>query len=199
MGINGASLVAQVVKKICLQWGRPGFDPRVGKIPWRSEWLSTPVFLPEKFPGHRSLVGYSPWSLKESDMTERLTLGAKWLLCLWWVNIITEVFHFPAVGSPGSGLVKNNTTALNYNYFTDNGSLGQRSPTFLAPGTGFVEDSFPQTGGGEKASEWFRHITFTVHSISIIITSALPQIISYQILEVGDPNTRELLFTRLYS
>ena len=38
-----ASLVAQLVK-ICLQGGRPEFDPWVGKIPWRKERLPTPVF-----------------------------------------------------------------------------------------------------------------------------------------------------------
>ena len=31
----------------------------------------TPVFLPEKSHGQRSLVGYSPWGRKELDMTER--------------------------------------------------------------------------------------------------------------------------------
>ena len=31
---------------MCLQFGRPGFDPWVRKIPWRREWLPTPVFLP---------------------------------------------------------------------------------------------------------------------------------------------------------
>ncbi|KAB0341322.1 hypothetical protein FD754_018248 [Muntiacus muntjak] len=35
-------------KSICLQCGRPGFDPRVGKIPWRRKWQPTPVFLPGK-------------------------------------------------------------------------------------------------------------------------------------------------------
>ena len=50
-------------------------DPWVGKIPWRREWLPTPVLLPGKFNGQRSLVGYSPWGLKESDMTDRLTLS----------------------------------------------------------------------------------------------------------------------------
>ena len=45
---------------ICLQWRRPGFDPPVGKIPWRREWLPTPVFLPGDSHGQRSLVGYSP-------------------------------------------------------------------------------------------------------------------------------------------
>ena len=32
--------------RICLQCGKPGFDPWVGKIPWRREWQPTPVFLP---------------------------------------------------------------------------------------------------------------------------------------------------------
>ena len=50
------------------------FDPWVGKIPWRREWQPTPVFLPGEFHGQRSLEGYSPWGLKESDMTEQLTL-----------------------------------------------------------------------------------------------------------------------------
>ena len=38
-----ALLVAQLVKN-CLQCGRPGFDPWVGKSPWRRERLPTPVF-----------------------------------------------------------------------------------------------------------------------------------------------------------
>ena len=40
-----ASLVSQSVKNR-LQCGRPGFDPRVGKLPWRRAWQLTPVFLP---------------------------------------------------------------------------------------------------------------------------------------------------------
>ena len=32
----------------------------VGKIPWRREWQTSPVFLPGKFYGRRSLVGYDP-------------------------------------------------------------------------------------------------------------------------------------------
>ena len=52
----------------------PGFDPWVGKIPWRRKWQPTPVLLPEKSHGWRSLVGYSPWGRKESDTTERFHL-----------------------------------------------------------------------------------------------------------------------------
>ena len=58
---------------ICLQRGRPRFDPRVEKIPWRRGWLPTPVILPGELHGQRSLVGYSPWSCKELDVTEGLT------------------------------------------------------------------------------------------------------------------------------
>ena len=57
---------------VCLQWGRPGFDPWVGKISWRRKWQPTPVLLPGKFHGRRNLVGYSPWGRSESDTTERL-------------------------------------------------------------------------------------------------------------------------------
>ena len=60
--------------EVCLQCGRPGFDPWVRKIPWRRKWQPTPVFLPGESHGRRSLVGYSPRGRKESDTTERLHL-----------------------------------------------------------------------------------------------------------------------------
>ena len=63
---------SSVGKKICLQCGRSGFDPWVGKILWRRQWHPTPVLLPGKSHGRRSLVGYSPWGPKESNMTEQL-------------------------------------------------------------------------------------------------------------------------------
>ena len=50
------------------------FNPWVGKIPWRSKWLPSPVFLMGKFQGQRKLVGYSPWGCKELDMTEPLNI-----------------------------------------------------------------------------------------------------------------------------
>ena len=42
--------------------------------PLRKAWQPTPVFLPGKFHGQKSLAGYSPWCHKESDMTEQLSL-----------------------------------------------------------------------------------------------------------------------------
>ena len=53
------------------------FNTRVGKIPWRRKWQPTPVFLPEKSHGQRSLAGYSPWSCKKSDVTEHACVSTK--------------------------------------------------------------------------------------------------------------------------
>ena len=42
------------------------------KFPWRRQWQPTPVLLPGKSHGWRSLVGCSPWGHEESDTTEWL-------------------------------------------------------------------------------------------------------------------------------
>ena len=54
----------------CRRPKRHGFNVWVGKITWRKKWQPTPVFLPGKPPGQKSLAGYSPWGHKELDMTE---------------------------------------------------------------------------------------------------------------------------------
>ena len=49
------------------------FDPLVVKIPWRRKWQPTPVFLPGKSHGQRSLAVYSPWCHKRArqDLTTK--------------------------------------------------------------------------------------------------------------------------------
>ena len=89
----------------CRRCKRRGFDPWVGKIPWRRAWQPTPVFLPGEFHGQRNLAGYSPWGHKESDTSETTTctctgyysyleiflkiftksrVSGRWGLCLSW-------------------------------------------------------------------------------------------------------------------
>ena len=68
-----ASQAVLVVKNLSANAGkykRHGFDPWVGKIPWRRAGQPTPIILPGESHGQRSLVGYSSWGCKESDMTE---------------------------------------------------------------------------------------------------------------------------------
>ena len=78
-------------KSVCLQCRRPGFNPWVRKIPWRRKWQPTPVLLPGKSQGQRSLVGYSPWGRKESDTTEWLHFS---LFFSDWCEVILHCgFH----------------------------------------------------------------------------------------------------------
>ena len=64
-------LVMQMIKRLPTMW-ETWVQSLVGKISQRRKWQPTPVFLPGKFHGQRSLVGYSPWGHKESDTTEQL-------------------------------------------------------------------------------------------------------------------------------
>ena len=74
----------------CRRPKRCGFDPWIRKIPWRRsrKWQPTPVFLPSKSYGQRSLAGYSLWGRKESGITEQLSTHT--LLCT--VIIYNQVY-----------------------------------------------------------------------------------------------------------
>ena len=59
--------------------GDNGFDPWVRKMPWRRKWQPTPVFLPGRSHGQRSLAGSSPWGCKNGT---RLNGKARTHLCI---------------------------------------------------------------------------------------------------------------------
>ena len=59
------------------------FNPWVGKIPWSRKRQPTPVFMPGKVHGQRSLVDYSPWDRRKSDMTEHA--------CMYMYSIMLSV------------------------------------------------------------------------------------------------------------
>ena len=103
-------------KESCLQWGRPGFDPWVGKIPWRRETLPIPVFWPGEFHG---LSG--PWGSKSRTQLidfHFTSLGQKNHRCLSrvgtcklpWVSII-------ALERFVKSLVQENHRAVGMNVF----------------------------------------------------------------------------------
>ena len=97
--------MVQSGKETACQCRRPGFCPWVGKIPWRREWRPTPVFLPGKSHGQRSLVGYSPWGHKESDMTE-------WLSTHGIISAISLRGAF--ISEPGLFVAAQRTTCLQW-------------------------------------------------------------------------------------
>ena len=121
--------------RICLQFRRPGFNPWVWKIPWRREWLPTPVFLPREFHETKKHGGYSSWGRKELDTTEWLTplyftsdirvklsrprlrfskLRIKFVLlyssmnfCMRWINSVCSIFvqHSVLLGLSSSDIL----------------------------------------------------------------------------------------------
>ena len=78
----------------CRRHRRHRFDPWVGKIPWSRKWQSTPVFLPGKSHGQKSLVGYSPWGHKELDMTDHT---CKKPLALLWKKKKKQILRPPLI------------------------------------------------------------------------------------------------------
>ena len=64
-----------VVQNLLVSAGHTGDAGQswVEKIPWRRKGQRSPVFLPGKSQGQKSLTGYSPWNCKMSDMTEQLS------------------------------------------------------------------------------------------------------------------------------
>ena len=76
--LNPEIIIPSEQTKTNIIWYHLGrFNPWVEKIFWRREWQPTPVFLAGESHGQRSLVGYSLWGHKESDMTEQVTLSLR--------------------------------------------------------------------------------------------------------------------------
>ena len=64
-----------VLKGTTCQCKRLGFDPWVGKMPWKRKWQPTLVFLPGKSHGKRTLAGYSPWGHRRVGHTQAQAHG----------------------------------------------------------------------------------------------------------------------------
>ena len=68
---------------------RRGINPWIGTIPWRRKRQPTPVFLPGRFHGEWSPVGYCPWGHKESDTPEHICT----LICS--LDVISNISQNP--------------------------------------------------------------------------------------------------------
>src|SRR5574342_658772 len=96
-----ASQVTLVVKKPPVNAGNSG-SIRVRKIPWRRKWQSTPVFLPGKSYGQRSLARYSPSDCKDSDTAEQLNhthTHTHTIKHIWGICFKRPHFVYPFISS----------------------------------------------------------------------------------------------------
>ena len=102
-GIWGGTVVKNLPDNTGDRRDRREFNPYVRKIPWNRKWQPSPVFLPGKFQGQRSLVDYSAWGHKALDMTEWLStlsliisewfpvwdsqIVLLWMWCLFFMSV----------------------------------------------------------------------------------------------------------------
>ena len=93
---------------------------------WRRKWQPTPVLLPRKFHGWRSLVGYSPWGHKESDTTEWLhdfkypRQFSKWYTRLKdWYHLISRVTVKIKISRPKDWILITWVSCIVGRFFTD--------------------------------------------------------------------------------
>ena len=85
---------AAVVKKNLPANKRHRFDPWVRKIPWRRKWQPTPVFLPGKSHGQRSLAGYTVHGVtkNQTQLSEHKQAPRIWKTKQFWVLFLLEFF-----------------------------------------------------------------------------------------------------------
>ena len=114
-------LVAQTVKNLP-SMQETQVQSWVGKISWRTAQQSTPVFLHGEFHGQRSLMGYSPWACKESDLTEWrihtlhfLEKIIKFYFMSFVVIVVVELGQLPLTTLPAPSCIMKLSTLVGEN------------------------------------------------------------------------------------
>ena len=108
LAVSWASLEAQLVKRLsCLQCGRPGFSPWVGKTPWRRAWLPTPVFWPGEFHGLQPARLLHPWDFPGKNTTVGCHFLLQEIFPTQGLNLglppcRQTIYHLSQQGSPSS-------------------------------------------------------------------------------------------------
>ena len=100
-------------KEPTCQCKRHGFNPQVGKIPWRGAWQPTQVVLSGESHGQRSLASYSPQGHTESDTTKVIQHTHTLCVCVMCNNskLLTCIKSFNTRATPRFGCY--------YYYFTE--------------------------------------------------------------------------------
>ena len=107
--ITLTTYIFKIIYNIYVLCRGPGFYPWVRNIPWRRKWQPTPILLPGKSHGWRSLVGYSPWGHKESDTTEDFTFFLSEYIHIMIANVYTYIYEYM--------IVKLKATSITFYFF----------------------------------------------------------------------------------
>ena len=109
----------------CRRHRRLEFDHWNEEIPWSRKWQPTPVFLPEKFHGLRSLAGCSQWGHKELDTAEHVCT------CQDLHRPTSALLQVPSSSVPKPHLGKKGGMHIRSNIFQINLTQSVRQRAFL--------------------------------------------------------------------
>ena len=148
---------------ICLQCGRPRFNPWVGQIRQRRKWQPTPIFLPRKSHGQRSLVGYSPWG-------HFLLLTAPHITLSHCNNLNPDTF-LPSVNNN----VLHNCLTLTKHLLTPHDNL-QEILLGISDFSWFTDDSYLKDNNGKYCTQYTITTSFNVVEATSLPIATLAQI-----------------------
>ena len=92
---QGRTTVSPAGSTACLPVQQTGFDPWVGKVPWRRKWHPTPVFLPGKSHGQRSLRSRGGRDLHFLTQSVRETKNQVFVVLVYWCRWQGAEFRSP--------------------------------------------------------------------------------------------------------
>ena len=121
---------------------------------WRRQWHPTPVLLPGKSHGWRSLVGCSPWGREESDTTERLHFHALEKEMATHSSVLA--WRIPGTGEPG-GLPSLGSHRVGHDWSDLAAAAGYSMMSYKIEEAVLVQRRWPtklSTDGNEILSKW---------------------------------------------
>ena len=80
----------------CRRHRRCGFDPWIGKVPWRNKWQPTPVFLPGRIPWTEEPEGLQSMGLYRvgHDWSDLACTRLLKELCVAWISLLFKVYFY---------------------------------------------------------------------------------------------------------
>ena len=149
------------------------------KIPWRRKWQPTPVFLPGKSHGQRSLVGYSPWGCSELDnnLATKQQQSAKWLE-IEFQCILLILFSFLDVSSSLSTLYFITLPLTKkYCFLPSYYSSKEHAPKRACPSSPTILERWNQNSVSFRSTPHLFFSLFMQHILCVCVLQAQPVLV----------------------